>query len=286
MGGLPFQLDQKTGSRPKPGFRPGYHSTDGIALYQPPALVYLNPSEELRDRKAWDLSWHLPKVFLNRARLSRGPWRLAAFPVSENYVCSENFIAIWVPEGWAPNALSTVLNGPVASAFVATHDLGRDNKTSTLAKIPLPSLNEHTIEVLDSMVRDYIAHVATYCDLVARRNQELADVESAGLFAKSPSVRPEPSAEPLRELILKIDNAVLAGYNLEPPLERDIINFFRGKPRPLPFGFEDYESRLIRIRLDEQSRVLDEEDDEQRETWEFLKKSLDDDRLSHRKLFS
>jgi hypothetical protein len=87
-------------------------------------------------------------------------------------------------------------------------------------------------------------------------------------------------------LILAIDNLVLAGYRLSPPIERDVINFFRDEPRPLPFTFEDYESRLIRLRLDEQSRILDEDDAEQRETWELLRRALDENRLSSRKLFA
>lgn len=280
--------EDRTSDRPLNGvFRPGYHSTNGIALYEAPALVYLNASPRVRDRNAWDLPWHLPKVFLNRARLSRGPWRLAAFPVYADRAGSENFIAIWPPEGWTANALSAVLNGPVAAAFVATHDRDRDNKATTLAKLPLSALDRRAMERLDRAVQEYIGRVATYRRQLAQRKQELAEAEAAGMFAKQrPSISPEPPAEPLRELILEIDSLVLAGYGLSPPIERDVINFFRGELRPLPFAFEDYESRLIRRRLNEQSRVLDEDDGEQHDTWEFLKRALDDDRLSSRKLFS
>jgi hypothetical protein len=278
--------ENRTSDRPQDGFRPGYHSTGEIALYEAAALVYLNASPGVRDRNAWDLPWHLPKVFLNTVRASRGPWRLAAFPVYEDRACTENFIAIWPPKGWTANALSAVLNGPVAAAFVATHDRDRHNKTMTLAKVPLPALGESAIKYLDRAVRDYIDRVATYRQLIARRTQELTDAQSAGLFVKPPPISPEPSAEPLRELILGIDNTVLAGYGLTPPIERDIVNFFRGEPRPLPFAFEDYESRLIRLRLNEQTKMLDEHNDEQRDTWEFLKRELDEERRSSRKLFS
>lgn len=271
--------------KPRPGYRPGYHFTDEIALYEAPRLVYLNESDEVKDRNAWDLPWDQPKALLNRARTSRGPWRLATFPVERDAACSENFVAIWAGPEWPATVLSAVLNGPVASAFVATHDRYIDHKTTTLSRVPLPTLSPEAKRLLDELVRKYIAMVVAYRHQQAVRAKQLAKAESAGLFTRRPKVPAEPSADPLRELLLEIDATVLAAYNLPPPVERDIVNFFRGYARPLPFGFEDYETRLIRRRLDEQSHALDEDEDEQRTTWTALRRMLDEDRLSSRKLF-
>ncbi len=280
-----FPRELRTSNSPLRGFRPGYHFTGEIACYEAPPLVYLNATKEARDRNAWDLPWHRPKVFLNRARTSRGPWRLAAFPVPEDRACSENFISIWPPAGWTEYALSAVLNGSVASAFVATHDRYIDTKTATLARVPLPRLDRVARGLLDALVKSYIAQVAEYRHSIARRAQQLEEAKDAGLWLAAPPIDPEPSADPLRDLILEIDRVVLAGYGLPPPLERDIVNFFRGNPRRLPFAFEDYETRLIGYRLDEQTRILDEDPDEQVETWKVLKAELDKDRLSSRKFF-
>ena len=50
----------------------------------------------------------------------------------------------------------------------------------------------------------------------------------------------------------------------------------------IPSDSNDIEARLARL-----DRILLDPDDaeDQRETWEFLKKALDEDRLSYRKLF-
>jgi hypothetical protein len=281
-----FPKERRTSTTPKAGYRPGYHFTGEIACYEAPPLVYLNASEEAKDRNAWNLPWHRPKVFLNRARASRGPWRLAAFPVPEDRACSENFIAIWPPEGWTSNALSAVLNGPIASAFVATHDRYIDTKTATLARVPLPGLDKMAMGRLDTMAAEYIRLVAEYRAQTALRARQLDEAQGAGLWTPAPVVGPVPSADPLRNLILEIDHVVLAAYGLPPPLERDIINFFRGSSRPLPFPFEDYETRLIGRRLHEQTRILYGDSGEQIETWKVIKSELDKDRLSSRKLFA
>ena len=41
-------------------------------------------------------------------------------------------------------------------------------------------------------------------------------------------------------LLLEIDAAVLAGYDLAPRLERDVLNRFAGEPRPGPVRFDRY----------------------------------------------
>src|SRR5207248_2192155 len=108
--------------------------------------------------------------------------------------------------------------GPVASAFVATHDRDRDNKTRTLSRVPLPDLGADIVRWLDDKVNEYMRMVADYRDQKARHAQQLEDAREAGLFTTGPAIGPEPSTEPLRELILEIDSIVVAGYGLSPPV--------------------------------------------------------------------
>jgi hypothetical protein len=89
-----------------------------------------------------------------------------------------------------------------------------------------------------------------------------------------------------KQALLGMDAAVLKGYNLPPPVERQLLNYFREYERPTPFPFQDHVERMIGKRLAEQTRILEEDEGEQRDTWDYLEKALDEDRLSYRKFFS
>jgi hypothetical protein len=43
-----------------------------------------------------------------------------------------------------------------------------------------------------------------------------------------------------RHVLLEIDALILRGYNLPPRMERQLLDFFRGQRRPVPFEFGDY----------------------------------------------
>ena len=78
----------------------------------------------------------------------------------------------------------------------------------------------------------------------------------------------------------------LRAYRLSPPVERELLNTFRGEDRAVPVTFPKYVELMIARRLSEQTRILDEDHAEQQETWKHLKKALDEDHLSFRKSFS
>jgi hypothetical protein len=155
-------------------------------------------------------------------------------------------------------SLAAVLNGPVASAFVAQRERTAHISTASLNQVPLPNLSPTDVSSIDSYVERY-----------------LEVLNHSG-----------PSALELKDMLLEIDLIVLRGYQLPPPLEREVLNLFRGENRGLPFRFDDYVERMIVSRLAEQTTLLDEDPEEQLETWEFLKKALDEHRLSSRKMFS
>jgi hypothetical protein len=148
---------------------------------------------------------------MNAVRVSRGPWRIAAFADEKGIFFSQNFMCLWPSEGWSVKSLAAVINGPVVSAFIATHEKMHVRK-KTLARAPLPRLSSLDVETIDRLVDQFV------------------------MYASSK----DGSKEVTREILLRIDAQVLRGYNLSPRLERQLLEFFRGKPRPVPFDFGDY----------------------------------------------
>jgi hypothetical protein len=101
--------------------------------------------------------WDQPKVLLNAARISRGPWRLAAFVDREGNVSSQNFHGLWLKaEGLTYECLAAILSGPVANVFVATHERGKHNQKRTLEQIPFPPPEDLNCQALSEAVGDYV----------------------------------------------------------------------------------------------------------------------------------
>ena len=125
-------------------------------------------------------------------------------------IFSQNFIALWPEPDWPITVLSAVLNGPLASAYVAAHETTKHQKVGTFEGVPLPALNAAQKATIHTLVTDYI-----------QERKEWA-------FGSRPS----------EGLLLKIDAEVLRCYGLPPQLERAVLDFFRGSDRPVdhPFG--------------------------------------------------
>jgi hypothetical protein len=255
----PFDREKYISPVPKPGFKRGVALAKGMKALELPHQEYLDMRPESRRREeAFTLAWNKPKAVIPKARLSRGPWCLAAFADEVGLVCYQNFIALWPCGAWTAKSLAAILNSPVASAYVATRSDKLDIREETVESIPLPRVGQEDRDAIESCVDKY---------LKAIEENISANDEAA------------------KEALLDLDAAVLRCYNLPPPIERELLNFFRGQKRPLPFEFSDYVEVMITKRLEEQTRLLEEDEDDQRRTWDFLEKALDEDRLSHRKLF-
>jgi len=254
----PFDEAYVTSPPCKPGYKPGIFSADNMKAYESPEVRCLDVRHKRDCCGAFDLPWDLPKVFLPANRLSRGPWCLAAFPDEVGLVGYQNFTALWPRKQWTANVLSAILNGPVAAAFVAVREDKLHIHKRTLRGVPLPNLSDGELSTIERAVARFMRAIrrARSCD---------------------------PS---LRDLLLLIDATILAGYHLSPPTERSLLNYFRGRERPISCQFPDYLEKLILNRLHKQTIMLEDDKKEQKETWKFLKKALDEDRLSSRKLFS
>ncbi len=155
--------------------------------------------------------WDLPKVAANKARLSRGPWRLGAVADPLGRAFSERFYAFWPSGLISIYALAAVLNSPVANAYVYDKDQEIDNRKRTLDALPLPPLPAlaagGAIDSLSQEIHFQFQHLSG-----EGGNTDLSALE---------------------RLLIRIDVAVIQAYDLPSGLESDLLSVFVGKKRPL-----------------------------------------------------
>jgi type I restriction-modification system DNA methylase subunit len=202
----------------KPGYRRGFtRINNNLFAFLPLPTEYLNVDPKQLLYSAIELPWEKPKVVVNAARVSQGPWRLGAFVDLQSNTCSQRFIGVWpLSSVITVQCLAAVLNGPLANAFVNSFERGRDNRITTLRNIPLPMLSNDEWIRLASRVKEYEQVVQE--EIPHARNGEIA-----------------------HNLLLQIDALVLAGYSLPPRLERKLLSYFEGERRPVTTPFEGYD---------------------------------------------
>lgn len=192
---------------PRKGFAPGvFKPADSLAQFALRNTVYLNMSPKAAMfpgplGRAWDK----PKVLTNVARLSRGPWRMAAAADRSGLVASQGFFGIWPTSADLPlEALEAILNGPLANAFLTERASNQHFTNELLKLLPMPKRS------LDRVVEAVKRYRAAYA--------------GAGMEA----LRPAGSDDLLNRLLVEIDAEVLRAYDLPPRLERRLLEFFRG----------------------------------------------------------
>ncbi len=183
--------------------------------YQCPPTKFLSVRPEDQRTKAYKLPWERSKVFVNAVRRSRGPWRLTAWADSDHLACYQNLTAVWPKDPALAVVLAAVLNGPVANAYVATREEKRV-PIETLELIPTPRFAPSQRQAISDLVRDYLAAIE-YDRLATAPDFDAAD-----------------------GLLRQIDATVLQAYDLPPRLERELLDFFNGAEREVPFRFKDY----------------------------------------------
>jgi type I restriction-modification system DNA methylase subunit len=215
----PFDEGKYISTAEKQGFRKGFYKVDdSLMAFHPPKTHYLSFKKKDRLWKAFDLPWDSPKVFVNAATVSRRPWRLAAFTDDEQHCSSQNFIALWPDGHFRATVIAAILNGPVANAFVACRENKLHNRTKTVREIPIPNLTTPQVQSLSQAVESY---------------QRLWNDDSFALNALDIS-------QMATRALLEIDAILLRAYNLPPRLERQLLDFFRGYNRRVPFPFTEY----------------------------------------------
>lgn len=230
------------------GFVKGLASvTDEFEPYATISSLYLNIDHKLMRGNAYQHPWEQSKIIANAARLSRGPWTIAASVDEQGLVCYQRFHGIW-PKGELPlEVIAALLNGPVANAYISTHRTSRDNKIETIEQIPIPKLSLSQIRLIVSLVREYMSY----------REQWRSQPERAEYFEGR-----------CRGIISQIDAELLSAYNLPMHLEQELIKYFDGYKRPGPILLTQvkpspakrlYTSiiRIEKIRSEEGNKVID-----------------------------
>ncbi len=213
---IPFKQNETEliSNEPHPGFVKGLvRVPDDFEPYVSESFNYLNTDPEKMRGNAYKLPWEKSKVIACAARLSRGPWTIAAIIDKQGLMCYQNFDGIW-PIGSVPlELIASLLNGPIANAFLSTHNAKRHNRIETIDQIPVPNLNPSQISLIVSLVREYISY----------REQWLAQPERAEYFEGH-----------CRGIMSQIDAELLSAYNLPMHLEQELIKYFDGYKRPGP----------------------------------------------------
>lgn len=204
---------------PKTGFKRGLETVRyKLEAFYTKDPVFLNIEERFRRNMAHFLPWGNPKVIVNSRRISRGPWRIAAAPDSIGLVCSESFIALWPQDNITIEVLAALINSPVINAALYAQGYGRHNFINVLQEIAVPSAERLDTQRISLLVREYAQLRASFGTDLSQK----------------------PDVRRCVKLLQEIDSLVLKAYDLPPRLERKLLEFFRGYPRPISFPFPDY----------------------------------------------
>jgi len=182
--------------------------------FEVPSMLYLNIDPDEQRRNAWRHDWSKPKAIVPKVRVSRGRWRMAAFADRIGRTCVSTFTGLWSKTSEFDEVLlAALLNSPVANAFVATHEGGRDVTTETLKLIPVPTFGRVAKEHIHTLVERYEAIV----------NHPFSGLEN------DPEV-----------LLKSIDAAVVEAYRLPPRIERILLDYFSDNDRKVDHPFHNY----------------------------------------------
>jgi len=214
--GLEWHYSQAEATSPAPlsGYEAGYANARHLSQYLPPQKLWLDfRRDNLRCGASHD--WLNPKLIASATRLSRGPWCIGGFADLDGSLCSQQFFAMrprCAVSSIDMLALSAVLNGAVANAFLAINSPKDRFRTAVVDEIPVPVMLPEKIGEL----------VGAYQTMLQNR-ELLADNDSQ-----------------LAQLLTEIDAAVLKAYDLPLRLERQLLAFFQDAERPLAHGWRHW----------------------------------------------
>lgn len=267
-----------------PGFMKGYPLVEGhLMQFRIQGPKFLSRRRQDQADGAYKYHWDSPKVACNAARLHRFDWRLGAVADAEGVAFSQRFLGLW-PTGKATiYALAALLNSPIANAYVFANEEGWDNHVWVIKSIPIPP-SEH---------------------LEAGGVIDLLSKELHRLFS-----RRHLDTSKAKETLLQLDAEILRAYDLPPLLEREVLDTFQGKKRPVPVEFTSYYPKNLEVYMPLHELIsptferpstlppeniagiqlldswLTKKPQKQNEEWERVEQSVDENRLSSRKFFS
>jgi type I restriction-modification system DNA methylase subunit len=204
-----WKQEEGRSHEPRPGFVPGvFKPSDSLTQFQMGDLCYLDMDpDKAMFPGPLNRPWALPKVLTNVARLSRGPWRIAAAYDATGLVASQSFFGIWPTSKKLPaEALEAILNGPLTNAFLFERASNQHFTNELLKQLPMPKRAD--LDAIVDAVHRYKNAITIARGFESRERDEISDV--------------------LDQHLVEIDAAVLQAYDLSPRLERRLLEFFRG----------------------------------------------------------
>lgn len=199
----------------KPGYGAGFANARHLKQYQMPRSVWLDFREDYI-RRAFKHDWSKPKLIASATRLSRGAWCIGAFADFEGLLCSQQFFGLWPVKQLTSAqliALSAVINGPVANAFLAINSPKDRFRVSVVRDIPIPA---SIPEKLTELTEQYV---------------EMSNTTS--IFNNTD--------EDQSALLAKIDAEVMNAYDLPLKLERQLLAYFEGSDRPVAHSWKHWD---------------------------------------------
>lgn len=193
---------------PRNGFARGvFRPADSLIQFgiQNPMYLNMDPADAMFPGPL-TRPWRKPKVLTNVARLSRGPWRIAAASDVSGLVASQGFFGMWPVDPNVPTeALEAILNGPLTNAFLTEHASNQHFTNELLKQLPIPR-------------RKGLGDIAE----ATRRYR------AARIAARKHGLEPSGTDALLNKLLIEVDAEVLKAYDLPPRVERRLLEFFRG----------------------------------------------------------
>ena len=216
--GLRWNYDQMLAAsdHEQSGYRRGYLSARRFQQFFGTEQTWLDFNLE-NLREGFDQDWSKPKIIMNAARLSRGPWRAGAIVDGDGCLYSQQFFGLW-PQYEAKLddlfAYSAVLNSPVANAFLAIRSPQNRFRSSVVGEMPIPA---RLPSQLGPLVQEYV-HL----------------LRDAPLFSDA--------EERVAQMLVSIDAAVLCAYDLPLRLERQLLEYFKDAERPVPHHWQHWDT--------------------------------------------
>ena len=183
-----------------------------------PAEVWMSLDDSIISRRRAGATVGQPQIIINYAPVSRGPWKLKALIDPFGHAVTSRFLIVRQKDRGIPlEYLWTILNSPMANAYVYSHSMKRNILPGIMRKLPVPNATNSQMESIAQQARDYL-----------------------GLM-QQPGLQSPDRDESARSALLRLDAEVLRLYDLPPRLERELLDLFAGHQRAgVPFRFTRY----------------------------------------------
>lgn len=226
------------------GLTPGYAEwTENQLTHELPRLKWLNLNPAVLGRSRHGTRIGERQILLNYPPVSREAWRLKALVDTKGHPVTSDFNVVRLTKvRCSTKVLWAILNSPVANAFAYSHSSKRHILVGDMRKLPVFSVGEAPLDVLETAVDSYFSAAKGTKALAKKPKPEVEDSDDQLSLAlpreQSEGTTPE---EELKYLHWRIDAEVLRLYDLPAPMERRILDLFTGvQRRGVPFTQMEY----------------------------------------------